>query len=367
VLFLSLFGFSLCRVAPIKGAVLGAEEWSPIFPYNSPEAELQLIRLQSTGANWVRILVTYFQDTINTTTLYPIEKPSLFATALDSELQYIINLAHSMGFKVLFSPIIDPNWELSLNSRSGPNSTWRGQIGLYYTESEWTSWFANYDRVITRYAAIAESLKVDLFSVGAELNTPFSRNEQFRAIVEKVRTVFHGNITAAVNHDQALSNQTCSGGMLCAITWYDTLDIIGIDAYFGLQTPSKRNPSVDELMLAWQDYFPIIENLSVKWDKSIVFVEIGYTSSYAAHVNPAAMDLLSFDDCSVWALCVFLEEQQNCYEAFFRTFWPQNWFDGVFWWLWRTDIHDGYTSDPGFSPVGKPAEMVMTHWYKLEN
>jgi len=356
------FGLALCRVAPIKGAVFGAEEWSPLFNYTTPEAELQLIRLQSTGSNWVRILVTYFQDSINTTSIYPIPKPSLFATASDSELEYIINLAHAMGFKVMLSPIIDPNWEISTNHRSGPNSTWRGQIGLYYNENQWNTWFANYEKLITYYAAMAQSLNVDIFTVGAELNTPFSRNTQFRAIVEKVRTVYHGNITAAVNHDQATSNQSCSGGMVCEVTWYDTLDLIGIDAYFPLQTQSDE-PSIEEIMEAWQVYVPAVENLSLKWNKSIVFVEIGYSSSYAAHAMPWAMDLISFNDCSVWALCVFLQEQQNCYEAFFRTFWSQNWFDGVFWWLWRTDPHDGFTSDPGFSPVGKPAEMVMTQWY----
>jgi hypothetical protein len=360
------FSFSLGRVAPLKGAVLGSEEWSPLFSYNSPEAELQLIRLQATGANWVRILVTYFQDSINTTTIYPIAKPSLFSTATDTELQFIINLAHSMGFKVLFSPIIDPNWEFSTNIRSGPNSTWRGQIGLYYTESQWAIWFSNYDKFISYYAAMAESLHVDLFVVGAELNTPFSRNAQFRAIVEKVRTIYHGNISAAINHDQALSNQNCTGGMVCEVTWCDTLDIIGIDAYFSLQTVSD-SPTVEQIMQAWQVYVPQIENLSLKWNKSIVFVEIGYTSSFKAHAIPYQMHLISFDDCSLWALCIFLQEQQNCYEAFFRTFWSQNWFDGVFWWLWRTDIHDGFTSDPGFSPVGKPAEMVMNYWYHLEN
>jgi hypothetical protein len=266
----------------------------------------------------------------------------------------------------MFSPIIDPNWEITSNNRSGVNNTWRGQIGLHYTEAQWTTWFVNYEKFITYYAALAESLHVDLFTVGAELNTPFSRNAQFRDIVGKIRAVFHGNISAAVNYDQALSNEPCEGGMECAITWYDTMDIIGIDAYFVLITKSDR-PAVDEIMQAWQVYVPGIEGLSTKWNKSIIFVEIGYTSAYKAHARPYNMNLISFDDCSVWALCIFLQEQQNCYEAFFRTFWSQNWFDGVFWWLWRTDPHDGYTSDPGFSPVGKPAEMTMNYWYHLQN
>lgn len=48
------------------------------------------------------------------------------------------------------------------------------------------------------------------------------------------------------------------------------------------------------------------------------------------------MELIAYDDCSVWALCVFLQEQANCYEAVFEKFYQHDWFAGVFWWLWRT-------------------------------
>jgi len=313
----------------------------------------------------VRILVTYFQDSVNTTDIYPIPKPSLFATATDDEIKYVVNLAHEMGLSVLLSPIVDPNWLKPTNKRSGTNHTWRGEIGLYFTDAQWNTWFANYEKIILHYAVLAQSLHAEQLTVGAELNSPFSQGNQWRQIVQKIRTVYSGSVTAAINFDQALSNVSCTSGMTCSITWFDTLDKIGIDAYFTLNTKSEF-PSVEELVAAWQEYIPALEALHTKWGKQILFVEIGYTSSYQPHIRPYAMDLLSADDCSVWALCVFLEAQKTCYEALYEAFWEQNWWDGNFWWLWRTDPHDGFTSDPGFSPVGKPAEQVMIKWFRLQ-
>ncbi|CAF1637827.1 unnamed protein product [Didymodactylos carnosus] len=151
-------------------------------------------------------------------------------------------------------------------------------------------------------------------------------------------------------------------GIQCSIQWFNAIDKIGIDAYYHLQT-SNDNATVDEIVIAWQQFVPLLDNLAKQWNKPIIFVEIGYTSAYNTHAHPDHMELLAYDDCSVWALCVFLEEQANSYEAAYITFWNLEWFDGMFWWLWRTDPWDGHSSDSGFSPVGKPAENVMTKWY----
>jgi len=270
-----------------------------------------------------------------------------------------------MGFSVMLSPIVDPNWLFPSNHRSGSTSTWRGQIGLFFSDNEWQMWFASYEKFIVHYAQLAQSVKAEQLTVGAELNSPFSHGDMWKPIVQKIRSVYSGSLTAAFNYDQALSNVSCTAGMLCSITWFDLLDKIGIDAYFTLNTESD-NPTVDDLVIAWQEYVPAIEALHAKWGKQILFVEIGYTSSYKPYIKPYSMDLLSFDDCSVWALCVFLDAQKTCYDALFETFWEKDWWDGVFWWLWRTDPHDGWTSDPGFSPVGKPAEQIMKKWYKMQ-
>jgi len=185
ILFCCLVVATSCaRIPSQKGAVFGAEEWSPLYNYSTSEAEQQLKRLRATGANWVRILVTWFQNTINDTTIYRIDKPSLLATATDDELEYVIKLAHRMEFKVMLSPIIDPDWTNRSNHRSGPDMTWRGLIGLYFTDAQWKTWFENYNNYVTKYAIMAQRLGVEQFCIGAELNTPFSRPTDMRNTIK---------------------------------------------------------------------------------------------------------------------------------------------------------------------------------------
>jgi hypothetical protein len=363
VIIISLIAItSQARTPSQRGVVFGAEEWSPLYDYTSPQAEQQLKRLNTTGSNWVRILVTWFQDSVNTTTIYPIAKPSLLATATDAELEHVIKLAHSMGFKVMLSPIIDPNWSDKRNHRSGPEQTWRGLIGLHFNQSHWNTWFNNYNQFVIKYAKMAQLWGVEQFCIGAELNTPFSRPNDMRAVIKNIRSVYEGSLTAAVLYFQATSGKECEMGIECSIQWFDAIDKIGIDAYYHLNT-SNDHATTDEIVQAWQAHVPLLQNLHQRWNKPIIFVEIGYTSAYNSHAHPDHMELIAYDDCSVWALCVFLQEQANSYEAAFKVFWNLDWFDGMFWWLWRTDPHDGHTADSGFSPVGKPSEKILQRYY----
>jgi hypothetical protein len=270
-------------------------------------------------------------------------------------LTHIINYAHQIGFKVMLSPIVDPNWDITTNHRSGDDMTWRGLIGLNFTEEQWAEWFHYYTNYTMHYVRLAAQLNVEQFCVGAELNSPFMREREFRLLIANIRKVYSGTLTAAILYFQAISNTT-------EVPWLDAIDYIGVDAYYELYTNSD-NPTVDEIKQAWQPYYQALYDVHQKWNKTIIFVEAGYPSAFRSHVHPAHMELIAFDDCSVWALCVFLQEQANSYEALYQTFYPQDWFGGVYWWLWRTDPEDGGRCDPGFSPVGKPAEMVMTKWF----
>jgi len=333
------------------GATFGAGEWSnPQFTYESPEAVRSLTRLRDTGANWVRLLMTWFQDSVNSTTIYPIKPPSYLATVEDVHLGVITGAAKSLGMKVLFSPVLDPNWDIPTNKRGGPGSVWRGMIGQYFNDSQWTDWFTQYKQFILHYAILAEKLNVEQLAIASELVVPFERTDEWKEIIKSIRGVYSGSLTVATQPEQTPG------------FWPD-LDVIGIDAYYPLITTSDH-PTVEDLVKAWQPIIQKLESYVKEYNKSILFTEVGYCSAYRSHAHPASMELIDGEDCSVWSLCTKLDEQKNTYEALFQALTPYTWWEGVFWWLWRTDPTDGGTSDPGFSPVGKPAETIMTKWYK---
>jgi len=255
-----------------------------------------------------------------------------------------------IGLKVMLCPVVDPNWLYPYNQRAGPTSVWRGMIGLQFGAAQWSAWFAAYNKFVVHFAALAESLKVEQFAFGSELVVAFLQESHCRETVSQIRAVFSGSLTIAA----ATENFT-------DISWFDTLDIIGVDGYYilNVSTPS----TVEALVNAWQPIIQVLEGVHKQWNKTIMFTEVGYTSSYQPYLHPWEMVLISFNDCSVWPLCVFLQEQANCYEALFQALYPLEWFGGVHWWLWRTDPLDGGTSDPGFSPVNKPAEAILRQWY----
>ena len=46
------------------------------------------------------------------------------------------------------------------------------------------------------------------------------------------------------------------------------------------------------------------------------------------------------------------------------TFWERDWFYGIYWWNWGTDVRMGGKSNRGFTPQNKPAEEYIAELYK---
>lgn len=344
--------------------VFAAGEWSsPEYHYGSNGSFQSLEEVRALGANFVRIMVMGYVDNINSTTIYRANGTTPLRTATDEELTAIIQHARSIGLEVHLAPYIDPNWDLPGNCR-GPScgkvpgtakETGRGLIGQHFTEKQWTEFFSNYKEWIGGYAKLAALTECRIISVGSELATAFSERQQdWPDIIGHVLSIFRGNVTAAINGNQALKKPYLS--------WLKELDIIGVEGYFSLDTKSIH-PDVDELRNAWQPIVSNLRSLAEELGIPIIFTEVGYQSRNASHLHPASTNASDPIDCSVWEYCVDLKEQANVYEALLESLYPEPWFLGVNWWLWRSDPTHGGTSDYTFTPRGKPAEEVLRKWY----
>ena len=85
--------------------------------YQSPDAEQSLENLAATGAEWLGLVVTGYQETITSTTI----TRALKNTPTDEDLIAAIGKAHDLGIKVMLKPHID--------LASDPMH-WRGEIGF---------------------------------------------------------------------------------------------------------------------------------------------------------------------------------------------------------------------------------------------
>lgn len=159
--------------------------------------------------NWISLIVTRYQDTIESTTIY-----TTTATPADGDLVHVINQAHSLGMNVMLKPHLD---------LTNDPSHWRGDIGSGFSEADWIAWFTSYKSFINHYAQLAQTSGADQFCVGTELVSTEFRATDWQSVIAGVRRFFTGPITYAANQ-----------GSEGSISWWDKVDFIGVDAYYPL-------------------------------------------------------------------------------------------------------------------------------------
>jgi hypothetical protein len=302
--------------------------WAPRL-YSDPASDLSLTHLAETGANWIALIVTCYQDTLSSTRISANE-----GTPTDNDLVHVIEQAHGLGLKVMLKPHVDL-WN--------DPSHWRGEIGAgFRSEAEWADWFASYRTFIEHYADLASAHDADQFCVGTELLATTQRVAEWRKVVAGVRTHYGGPLVYAANHS----------GEETSITWWDAVDMIGVDAYYPLA--NKNNPTISELKAAWTPHVATLANLAATWQKPVILTEIGYRSQDGTASHPWDWQITGPVD---------LKEQADAYQAAFESVYNQPWFGGVFWWAWSPDPLEGGPDDDGYTPHDKPAEDVIRSWY----
>ncbi len=318
------------RMAPVAAAQKGiayVSWWHG--EYQNATADLSLENLEDTGANWMSLLTTQYQETISSTTIFTTNN-----SPTDADLEHVIEKAHELGLKVMLKPHLDVT-----------GGGWRGQIGSTYTTTEqWDAWFLAYTDFITHYATMAQDLGVDQFCVGTELLATEAQSMSWRSVISAVTEIYTGSITYAANHDAEND-----------IVWWDAVDYIGVDAYYRLtQVLTETTPTVAELKAAWTPIMANLAALSEQYDRPIIFTEIGYRSVDGVAYQPWDYSASAKLD---------LQEQVNAYQAMFESVFNQPWFAGLYMWSWDTNPVQGGPCDTGYTPFNKPAENILREWY----
>lgn len=346
-----------------SGMTFTADRYCPNVTLDSPRAKDSLTHLATTGANFVSIVVTQYQRLINSTSIFPIygspvrcsSTPHGFcSTATDAEVIGAIANAHQLGMGVMLKLQIDLIDEPS-------SSTWRGDIGTNITsDAWWAAWFSSYSTALLHYARIANQTNAALFSISCELVTASRRDAEWRKVIAAVREVY----TVGLITDAANWSPPGGSGELSDKTWWDAVDIIGVDEYYveyfnSTEDADGSYPSVSQLLKVWAPVEKQLEALHVKYNKSIVFTEVGYCSG----VNGSCFDNgAPRPPQSTTAASLVAQAAQ--YEALMLAMTKYPWFEGVFWWNWATDAAFGGDNNSCMDPKFKPAEDVLRRWYR---
>lgn len=301
--------------------------------YFPPQADVSLKSLATTGANWISVVVGIYQETLSSTNI----TSNQYKTASDNALRHIIELAHSLGIRVVLVPIV------SLSN--DPDHSWV-QIGSAFSgEKEWQEWFASYRGHINHYASLAQEAGADMFYVGSELPGTTHREDDWRRVIKEVRERFKGPIS----YDSVFWGNPIAEYK--RIKFWDALDYIATDFWYSLT--DKNDPTVAELKQGWINtgFLISLENVSKQFNKPAILSEIGYDSLDGTAKNYAVTNKSGAPED--------LQEQADAYQAALEVLWGKPWLKGIFWWQWSA----AETRWPE-SPHGKPAEEVLKSFYQ---
>lgn len=292
--------------------------------------------LLENNVEWLSMVPYMYQETERTKEVRPREEIGVW-TYWDSLYIHVIDKVHERNMHVMLKPHL---WM---------SEGWRSNIEMD-SDKEWDLWFNSYRRHVIHYAMMAELLNVELYCIGTEFNSSILKQpDKWDELIDEVKSVYNGQLTFAANWDGEHQN----------VQFWNKMDYIGIQAYFPLS--NHPSPTLPELKKGWKKHKRMLKQLSKKYDKPILFTEVGYRSDASATIEPwiwgEALDSLATQS----------QETQNlAFESLFQSLWKEDWFAGMYIWQWRNRATENISDAIDFTPQFKQAQNTMAKWYGVE-
>jgi hypothetical protein len=206
------------------------------------------------------------------------------------------------------------------------------------------------------YAEIAQRRACEMYCLDSELDLTIHHSDRYREVVHAVRSVYTGPVaschtthTGLINFEKVLSNPA---------HWFHELDMLQLSFYArGADRPGATVQEIVEKLQPERDRFRRIASLFN--GKPLMFGEVGCTSSAGGAMNPSGWSADGQYDGA---------EQANYLQAVLETFWPEPWWQGLYWWKWdenidRPQFKNDPAGDKGFTLSNKPAAEVLQRWF----
>lgn len=318
------------REIPVKGYTFGFG--GRCGDYEKKTTFDSLDELCSLGLNYIALAFDVLMDNIRATEV----RYRYTLDVSDLELMDLIDAIHKKGVKVCLKPMVD-----SLDHE------WRARINFGLDKGAWAKWFYEYEAMMVHYAKIAERTGCEMYCLGCELCGTERQEEHWRHLIAEVRKVYHGPITYNTNHGHELDAQ-----------WYDAIDYLGTSGYFPVADHPKA--TLEEMKAGWEKAAEHLYKAHEKWNKPVLFMEVGCRSAAGAAMMP--WDYMHYE------FPVDQTEQANFFRSACEVLGEKDWFLGFFWWDWSIRLYDKEkaANDAGFGIYGKEAQKVLTKIYKGE-
>ncbi len=314
---------------PVLGFNYANEGYGRHAGYLSERSDGSIARIARTGASGIAVLP--YATMPSATRPVALRAPVRAGSETDEAVVQAIRAATREGLTVLLKPHI---WV---------RGSWPGAIA-FRSRREWDRFFEAYGRWILHYAILAEMHGVPVFSVGVELSEATrGREEEWTAIVRRVRSVYSGSLVYAANW----------GAEFEEFGAWELFDYLGVDAYYPLAGDPEA--SDDELLRGAHAMLDRIEAVSLRSGRRVLFTEIGFASTRASWVRPWEGHLGAVPSVT---------DQLRSYRAVTEAMEGREWIAGVLWWEWPSDLRAAVRDRHGFTPAGKPAQALLGRWFR---
>lgn len=311
----------------LKGFNFAHEGYSIYNGYGSKKATESLLKQKSMGSNAMALVPYTGINNINAAT--PLHFSNSAGSENDEAVVHALSTAHDMGMYTMLKPQIYVG------------GSWPGGIEMP-SDEEWDLFHDHYYRWIRHYAFLAEIHGMDALCIGVEFTkATLSRPETWRSMIKKTRGLFSGHITYAANWGEEFEN----------IEFWDELDYIGLNCYYPLS--KNDNPTDEEMSESFNRVKKKIEKVYERFEKPIVFTEIGFRSIDAPWKNPHAEADESINE----------EMQARCYEIIFKGIENEPWCKGILWWKFPSYLEYRGEDNNAFTPNNKLAEETVRKWF----
>ena len=314
----------------LKGFNFAHQGYDIFNGYGSGQAVASLEKLQKMGANAVSIIP--YATLRDPSRPAPLSVDHSARSENDEAVVHAGRAAARLGFRTMMKPHI---WV-----RGG----WPGDIRMA-KEADWAAFFRYYHDWILHYALLAEAYQFDFLCIGTELSqSTLAREDEWRALIQKVRGLYRGKITYAANWGEEFER----------LPFWDALDYVGLNCYYPLSADPEA--SVEDLRRGFRRNIQRVLQVADRAGKPLLFTEIGFTSASTPWINPHedGRDRQNHP-----------EHQAVCYQVAFEEISRIADCAGLFWWKFPSfPSYSGRPDDICFTPNNKPAADIVKHWFE---
>jgi hypothetical protein len=292
----------------------------PSATLDQPSARESLLRMKNIGADSV-VLVPFFRQG------RPNSGEIGFSDAVtDRQLRSAIENARQLNLSVILKPqiLVDTGWA--------------GDI-RFGNDIDEERWFERYRDLLTYYARLAQSERVDAFVIGTELSG-IETSARWHDIVVAVRKVYRGRLTYAAHGVEGVKRFSA---------WKE-MDAVSVNLYPSL----GENNDTGAIREHMERTLTQLRESTQELARPIWVLEVGIPSAKGALNMPWDWRRLNESGARPDVLI-----QSAVFRQWLEAL-DKPWVDAVFIWCWYSDPYAGGLGNNDYTLQNKPAEKQVS-------